>query len=75
MYNTYGANINDLVIGGTYNRDFTEAELRREIEVALLKNDDIISVDGIIITWNKKKLDVDITITTTYGKESEVYSI
>ena len=33
----YGANIEDLVIGKSYNFDFAESELRREIETALLQ--------------------------------------
>ena len=37
----YGANIEDLVMGKSYNFDFAESELRREIETALLRNEDI----------------------------------
>ena len=42
----YGANIEDLVIGKTYGIDFAESELRREIEIALLKNEDIHNMDS-----------------------------
>ena len=37
MGKQYGANIEDLVIGKSYNFDFAESELRREIETALLR--------------------------------------
>ena len=75
MYTSYGSNINDLVLGSAYNADFTDTELKREIEDALLKNDDILSVDRIEITRNRKSLSVDISTTTVYGKESEVYGL
>ncbi len=42
----YGANIEDLVIGKSYNFDFAESELLREIETALLRNEDIYSMSG-----------------------------
>ncbi len=75
MYKTYGSNIQDLVIGSEYNREFAEAELKREIGEALLKNGDITSVNNIIISRNRKTLDVQVEITTIYGTRSEVYSI
>ena len=75
MYTGYGSNIKDLVIGSAYNRDFTDTELKREIEEALLKNDDILSVESIDISRNRKTLSVNISITSTYGKESAVVNI
>ena len=42
----YGSNIEDLVIGKSYNMDFAESELTREIEKAMLKNDDIYTVSS-----------------------------
>ena len=74
MYTSYGSNIKDLVIGSAYNRDFTDTELKREIEEALLKNEDILSVDSIDISRDRKTLTVDISITSTYGSESVVYN-
>ena len=47
----------------------------REIEEALLKNDDILSVESIDISRNRKTLSVNISITSTYGKESAVVNI
>ena len=55
--------------------DFTDTELKREIEEALLKNDDILSVESIDISRNRKTLSVNISITSTYGKESAVVNI
>lgn len=38
----YGANIEDLIIGKSYGFDFVESELKREIETALLRHEDIL---------------------------------
>lgn len=64
----YGANIEDLVIGTTYGAGFTSAELKREIENALMQNEDIKGVTAISLNRTKDVLSVDITVTTAYGE-------
>ena len=70
----YGSNIEDLVVGKSYNMDFTESELKREIEKALLKNDDIYTVAS-TITRKKEKLYIDLVLTTVYGAAEEAVSL
>lgn len=70
----YGANIEDLVIGKSYNFDFAESELRREIETALLQNEDIQSMSSFSVKKTGSTLDISFTLITVYGKVSEVYT-
>lgn len=70
----YGANIEDLVIGKSYNFDFAESELRREIETALLQNEDIQSMSSFSVEKTGSALDISLTLITVYGKVSEVYT-
>lgn len=70
----YGANIEDLVIGKSYNFDFAESELRREIETALLQNEDIQSMSSFSVKNTGSALDISLTLITVYGKVSEVYT-
>lgn len=70
----YGANIEDLVIGKSYNFDFAESELRREIEMALLQNEDIQSMSSFSVKKTGSTLDISLTLITVYGKVSEVYT-
>ncbi len=69
----YGANIEDLVIGKSYNFDFAESELRREIETALLQNEDIQSMSSFSVKKTGSTLNISLTLITVYGKVSEVY--
>ena len=71
----YGANIEDLVIGKSYNFDFAESELRREIETALLRNEDIYSMSGFSAEKVGATLKISFTLNTAYGKSAEVYTI
>lgn len=71
----YGANIEDLVIGKSYNFDFAESELRREIETALLQNEDIQSMSSFSVKRTGSTLNISLTLITVYGKVSEVYTI
>lgn len=71
--NPYGANIEDLVIGRAYGSGFTAAELKREIETALLRNEDITAVTGIELSRERDTLSVDISLETVYGEESYTY--
>lgn len=70
----YGANIEDLVIGKSYNFDFAESELRREIETALLQNEDIQSMSSFSVKKAGSTLNISLTLITVYGKVSEVYT-
>ena len=71
----YGANIEDLVIGKSYNFDFAESELRREIETALLRNEDIYSMSGFSAEKVGATLKISFTLNTAYGESAEVYTI
>lgn len=67
----YGANIEDLIIGKSYGFDFVESELKREIETALLKHDDILSLDSFSVVKNGTILNISFTLSTAYGKLNE----
>ena len=71
----YGSNIEDLVIGKSYKYDFAESELKREIETALLRHDDIQSVDSFSATKQGTVLNISFTLTTSYGEETLSYDI
>lgn len=70
----YGANIEDLVIGKSYKFDFAESELQRELETALLQNEDIQSMSEFSVEKRSSMLNVSFTLVTVYGKIKEVYS-
>lgn len=70
----YGANIEDLIIGKSYGFDFVESELKREIETALLKHNDILSLDSFSVVKNGTILNISFTISTAYGKLNEEVS-
>lgn len=70
----YGANIEDLIIGKSYGFDFVESELKREIETALLKHDDILSLESFSVVKNGTILNISFTLFTVYGKLNEEVS-
>lgn len=70
---SYGANIEDLVIGKGYSAAFIQSELKREIETALLHNADIGYVSDFTLTKEQDKLDISFTIGTVYGEETYIY--
>ena len=70
----YGANIEDLVIGKSYGFDFAESELRREIETAMLKHEDIYKMESFKAIKSGDVLKIEFTLTTKYGSVSEVYA-
>lgn len=76
IYNgkAYGANIEDLIIGRTYGFDFVESELRRELETALLRHENIESLSAFSAVKKGTTLEVSFTLSTAYGKISEVYA-
>ncbi len=69
----YGVNIEDLVIGKSYGLDFAESELRREIETALLQNEDIQSMSAFSVERSKSMLTIHFTLITSYGEVSGTY--
>ncbi len=73
IYNgrNYGANIEDLIIGKSYGFDFVESELKREIETALLRHEDILSMDSFSVVKNGVVLNVSFTLSTVYGNIKE----
>ena len=62
----YGANIEDLIIGKSYGFDFVESELKREIETALLRHEDILGMDKFSVVKRGTVLEVSFTLKTVY---------
>ena len=69
----YGANIEDLVIGKGYSTAFVQSELKREIETALLRNEDITEIKSMSLSRGKELLTVEIALETVYGEETYIY--
>lgn len=69
----YGVNTEDLVIGKSYGLDFAESELRRELENALLQNEDIHSMSAFSIKNNKSVMTIYFTLITSYGEVTDTY--
>ena len=69
IYNgkNYGANIEDLIIGKSYGFDFVESELKREMETALLRHEDILGMDKFSVVKRGTVLEVSFTLKTVYG--------
>ncbi|MBE5039808.1 DUF2634 domain-containing protein [Ructibacterium gallinarum] len=60
----YGCQLEDLIIGNTYTLEFTEAELKREVEEAILKNPLVISVSNFTLTKTANALTIQIEVKT-----------
>jgi len=58
----YGCHLEDLIIGNSYTPEFIEAELKREIEDALLLNSQITSVTNFKISREKNSLTVEMEV-------------
>ena len=58
----YGCHLEDLIIGNSYTPEFIEAELKREIEEALLLNSQITSVTNFKISREKNSLTVEMEV-------------
>lgn len=58
----YGCHLEDLIIGNSYTPEFIEAELKREIEEALLLNPQISSVTNFKISHDKNSLTVTMEV-------------
>jgi len=65
----YGIVVEDLTMGQRYSRDFVESELRRELEEALLQNEQITGLASFesVYTGNDKLIFKADIITTTNG--------
>lgn len=70
----YGAYIEDLVIGKSYNFDFVESELKREIETALLRHEDILAITSFSAERSGTALNITFTLKTIYGNITEEYA-
>ena len=71
----YGCGVEELVIGKSYEYDFAEAELKREIEEALLKSSEITAVRGVDVSISDCVMNADIVIETVYGTMKEAVSV
>lgn len=60
----YGCQLEDFIIGNTYTLEFTEAELKREVEEAILKNPLVISVSNFTLTKTANALTIQIEVKT-----------
>ena len=60
----YGCQLEDLINGNTYTLEFTEAELKREVEEAILKNPLVISVSNFTLTKTANALTIQIEVKT-----------
>ena len=58
----YGCQIEDLIIGNTYAFEFTESELKREIEEALLRNPAILAVSNFQLTRTPNSITVQMEV-------------
>lgn len=70
----YGAYIEDFVIGKSYGFDFVESEMKREIETALLRHEDILAVTGFSAVRSSSALNVTFTLKTIYGNITEEFA-
>ena len=68
----YGCHLEDLIIGNNYTVEFIEAELKREIEEALLQNPQISNVSGFQLTRDANSITVTLEV---YLGESGANSI
>jgi len=69
----YGIVIEDLLIGRNYSVAFIEAELRREIEDALLKNPLITGINSVAVERSETFANISIYLEADFGtKDMEV---
>ena len=68
----YGCHLEDLIIGNNYTVEFIEAELKREIEEALLQNPQISNVSGFQLVRDANSITVTLEV---YLGESGANSI
>lgn len=60
----YGCQIEDLIVGSTYTFEFTESELKREIEEALLRNPSILAVSNFLLARTHNSITVELEVIT-----------
>lgn len=58
----YGCHLEDLVIGNNYTTEFIEAELKREIEDALMQHPMIQRISGFVIERNINAITVTLEV-------------
>ncbi len=58
----YGCHLEDLIIGNSYTAEFVEAELKREIEDALLQNPQIQRVGGFSLVRGFNSITVTLEV-------------
>ena len=68
----YGCHLEDLIIGNNYTVEFIEAELKREIEEAILQNPQISNVSGFQLVRDANSITVTLEV---YIGESGANSI
>lgn len=61
----YGCRIEDLLVGSNYPVEFIEAELKREIEDALMQNSNILSVSNFNIERTASGITVSMEVETS----------
>lgn len=59
----YGCYLEDLIIGNNYTVEFVEAELKREIEEALLQHPKITSIGSFMLHRDKTLLSVTLEVS------------
>lgn len=64
----YGVNIKDLILGNTYNKNFTKSEIQREITDTLLQNEEITAINNFEVIVNDCKLECSFDADTIFGK-------
>lgn len=58
----YGCHLEDLIIGNSYTMEFIEAELKREIEEALLQHPKIQSINSFVLSRNSNSITVEMEV-------------
>ena len=58
----YGCHLEDLIIGNSYTMEFIEAELKREIEEALLQHSKIQSINSFALSRNSNSITVEMEV-------------
>lgn len=60
----YGVELNSLV---GKSRPFVQSEIKRRIKEALLQDDRIIAIEGMLVTFNGDQALVEFVVVTQYG--------
>jgi len=71
----YGCRIEDLLIGNSYHVAFIEAELKREIEDALMQNPNISAVSNFSIERTASGIIVSMEVNTVYDTGGNLITV